>query len=88
MLGGVCGGLGRYFDVNPVFYRVGFVVLTLLGGAGIIVYGAALLVIPKDGEDESIASDALRNHGQWRDLPVSSSTPWTDEYSNVFSALR
>jgi phage shock protein PspC (stress-responsive transcriptional regulator) len=64
MLGGVCGGLGRYFDVNPVFYRVGFVVLTLFGGAGILAYGAALLVIPNEGEQESIASDVLRNHRQ------------------------
>jgi phage shock protein PspC (stress-responsive transcriptional regulator) len=64
MLGGVCGGLGQYFDVNPVFYRVGFVVLTLLGGAGILIYGAALLVIPNEGEDDSIASDILRNHRQ------------------------
>jgi phage shock protein PspC (stress-responsive transcriptional regulator) len=64
MLGGVCGGLGLYFDVNPVFYRVGFVVLTLLGGAGLLVYGAAVLVIPAEGEDESIAGDILRNHRQ------------------------
>jgi phage shock protein PspC (stress-responsive transcriptional regulator) len=62
MVSGVCGGLGQYFDVNPVFYRVGFVVLTLLGGAGLLVYGAAMLVIPSEGESESIASDILRNH--------------------------
>src|SRR4051794_38119691 len=64
MLAGVCGGLGEYFNVNPVFYRVGFVILTLLGGAGILVYGACLLVIPAGGERESIASDILRNHRQ------------------------
>jgi phage shock protein PspC (stress-responsive transcriptional regulator) len=64
MLGGVCGGLGRYFDVNPVLYRVGFVVLALLGGAGVLIYGACLLVIPNEGERESIASEALRNHRQ------------------------
>src|SRR5829696_5184098 len=62
MVAGVCGGLGRYFDVNPAFYRVGFVVLALLGGAGIVIYGACLLVIPNDGEQDSIATDALRNH--------------------------
>src|SRR5262249_10297539 len=66
MLAGVCGGLARYFDINPAFYRVGFVVLTLLGGAGIIVYGAAALVIPDEGEQDSIASAALRNR---RDRP-------------------
>jgi phage shock protein PspC (stress-responsive transcriptional regulator) len=64
MLAGVCGGLGEYFNVNPVFYRVGFVILTLLGGAGILVYGACALVIPAAGEHESIASDVLRNHRQ------------------------
>ena len=29
MLAGVCGGLGRYFELNPTVFRVGFVVLTL-----------------------------------------------------------
>ena len=38
MLAGVCGGLASYFEIHPAFYRVGFVVLTLLGGAGIIIY--------------------------------------------------
>jgi len=31
MLAGVSGGLARYFDIHPAFYRVGFVVLTLIG---------------------------------------------------------
>ena len=66
MLAGVCGGLARYFEIHPAFYRVGFVVLTLIGGAGILVYLAALLVIPDEGRDESIASETLR---QSRDRP-------------------
>lgn len=60
MLAGVCEGLARYFDLNPAFYRVGFVVLTLLGGAGIFIYLAAVLVIPEEGKPDSIAADALR----------------------------
>jgi phage shock protein PspC (stress-responsive transcriptional regulator) len=63
MLAGVCGGLARYFDIHPAFYRVGFVVLTLIGGAGIIIYVAAVLVIPDEGEEDSIASAALRERG-------------------------
>jgi phage shock protein PspC (stress-responsive transcriptional regulator) len=66
MLAGVCGGLARYFGIHPAFYRVGFVVLTLIGGAGILVYLAALLVIPDEGHDESIAAETLR---QSRDRP-------------------
>lgn len=61
MLSGVCGGLARYFDIHPAFYRVGFVVLTLIGGAGILIYAAAALVIPDEGKEDSIASSVLRD---------------------------
>src|SRR5829696_9060417 len=69
MVAGVCGGLARYFDITPAFYRVGFVVLTLLGGAGILIYAAAALVIPDEGRPESVASAALRNRDE-RPWPV------------------
>ena len=68
MVAGVSGGLGRYFDVNPVLYRVGFVVLALLGGAGILIYLAAALVIPDEGQEQSIVEQALRERRSrpWR----------------------
>jgi phage shock protein PspC (stress-responsive transcriptional regulator) len=66
MLAGVSGGLARYFDIHPAFYRVGFVVLTLIGGAGVLIYLAAVLVIPDEGEEDSIAAAALRDR---RDRP-------------------
>ena len=59
MVGGVASGLGRYFEINPAVFRLGFVVLTLLSGAGILVYLAALLVIPAEGDEDSIASRTL-----------------------------
>jgi phage shock protein PspC (stress-responsive transcriptional regulator) len=59
VIAGVAGGLGRYFDLNPTFFRLGFVVLTLLGGAGILIYLAALLVMPDEGQERSIAEDVL-----------------------------
>src|SRR5207248_2520168 len=59
MLTGVCGGLGRYFDLNPTFFRVGFVVLTLLGGAGVLVYLAAAFVMPDEGKERSLAEQVL-----------------------------
>lgn len=64
---GVSGGLGRYFDLTPAVFRLGFVVLTLLGGAGILVYIAAALVMPKEGDERSIAEDILANR---REHPV------------------
>jgi phage shock protein C len=59
MLAGVCGGLGRYFELNPTVFRVGFVVLTLLGGAGVLVYLAAVLVMPGEGRERSVAEQVL-----------------------------
>ena len=66
MLAGVSGGLARYFEIHPAVFRVGFVVLTLLGGAGILIYAAAALVMPDEGKEDSIATAALRNR---RDRP-------------------
>jgi phage shock protein PspC (stress-responsive transcriptional regulator) len=65
-LGGVCVGLGRYFDLNPAIYRIAFVVLALAGGTGILLYVAAWLVIPEEGAGDSIAAAELRKH---RDHP-------------------
>jgi phage shock protein PspC (stress-responsive transcriptional regulator) len=61
MLAGVSGGLARYFEIHPAVFRVGFVVLTLLGGAGVLIYAAAALVMPDEGKEDSVATAALRN---------------------------
>jgi phage shock protein PspC (stress-responsive transcriptional regulator) len=59
MIAGVAAGLGRYFDLTPTVFRLAFVVLTLLGGAGILIYVAAVLVMPAEGEEASIVERAL-----------------------------
>jgi phage shock protein PspC (stress-responsive transcriptional regulator) len=66
MLAGVSGGLASYFEIHPAFFRVGFVVLTLLGGAGLVIYFAAVLVMPDEGQQDSIVSAAIRDR---RDRP-------------------
>jgi|UniRef100_A0A7V3E711 phage shock protein PspC (stress-responsive transcriptional regulator) len=47
MLGGVCGGLGEYFDIDPVIIRVLFVIAVLFGGGGILAYIILWIVIPQ-----------------------------------------
>lgn len=47
MLGGVCGGLGEYFDIDPVIVRVLFIVAVLFGGGGILAYIILWIVIPQ-----------------------------------------
>jgi phage shock protein PspC (stress-responsive transcriptional regulator) len=65
-LGGVAAGLGRYFDVNPLVYRIAFAALAFAGGTGILLYIAAWLVIPAEDRDDSTAVRVLREH---RDRP-------------------
>lgn len=50
IVGGVCGGLGRYFGIDPMLVRIGMVALALLGGTGLLVYAAAVVLVPNDGE--------------------------------------
>ncbi|WP_327268528.1 PspC domain-containing protein [Streptomyces sp. NBC_01218] len=53
VVAGVCGGLGRYFDVDPVIFRVVLGVLAVAGGTGLILYGFAWLLLPVEGEEEN-----------------------------------
>ncbi|WP_028660722.1 PspC domain-containing protein [Nocardioides insulae] len=52
-IAGVGGGLARHFDIDPVIVRVALVVLAFFGGAGILIYGACWLLVPRDGEDDA-----------------------------------
>ena len=53
ILGGVCGGLGRYLNVDPVLVRLAFVLFTLAGGAGALAYLILLIVMPLDTDSSS-----------------------------------
>ncbi|MFF6782021.1 PspC domain-containing protein [Streptomyces sp. NPDC012510] len=53
MLGGVCAGLGRQCDMDPVIFRVVLAVLSATGGFGLIFYGFAWLFMPYDDEEEN-----------------------------------
>jgi phage shock protein PspC (stress-responsive transcriptional regulator) len=48
IIGGVAGGLGRHLGIDPILVRVAFVVLSFVGGAGIIAYLALLAFVPAD----------------------------------------
>ncbi|MFE2875759.1 PspC domain-containing protein [Streptomyces roseus] len=59
VLAGVCGGLGRYFDLDPVIFRIVLGVLAVTGGVGLIFYGFAWLLLPVEGEEDSEAKKLL-----------------------------
>ena len=53
VIGGVCGGLGEYFDVDPVLIRIIWAVSILVGGVGVIAYVIAWIAIPQDSKVEA-----------------------------------
>ena len=59
---GVAGGLGRALGIDPVLLRVAFVVLTVFGGFGALLYVIGWLLLPDDGEEYS-AAQALLGRG-------------------------
>jgi phage shock protein C len=46
LAGGVCGGLAEYSGIDSLLWRVGFVGLTLAGGAGVLVYLLLWVLMP------------------------------------------
>ena len=55
LIAGVCAGLGRYTRIDPVVFRVGFALLVLATGVGVLLYiGAFLLMARPDGGPSKI----------------------------------
>jgi phage shock protein PspC (stress-responsive transcriptional regulator) len=56
---GLCGGLAQHWRIDPVLVRVGWVLLALSGGIGLVLYLAGWLLIPVDGSDKAPVEDLL-----------------------------
>ncbi len=46
MVSGVCGGIAEYFDIDPSLVRIGWALLAFAGGAGLIAYIIAAIILP------------------------------------------
>ncbi|MCF3122959.1 PspC domain-containing protein [Streptomyces arenae] len=58
-IGGVCAGLGRHCDMDPVIFRIGLAVLAITSGLGLVFYGFAWLFVPYEDEEENEARRLL-----------------------------
>src|ERR671917_593433 len=56
-IAGLCGGIARQWGVDPVLVRVGFALLALSGGVGLVLYLAGWLLLPADGRDTAPVDD-------------------------------
>jgi phage shock protein PspC (stress-responsive transcriptional regulator) len=74
MIAGVCGGLGEYFDIDPVIIRLIFVLLIFAGGAGLIGYIIAWIIIPLNPEAGSPPGTATTGEASGTAAPESQAT--------------
>lgn len=58
---GVCGGLAEYFKVDPILVRILFVVLTLAGGPGLLLYLVLGLVMPEAPDYDDLEQRKHKN---------------------------
>ena len=56
-LAGLCGGVAQHWRVDPLLVRVGWVLLALSGGVGLVLYLAGWLLIPLEGKDKAPVED-------------------------------
>ncbi len=81
MLDGVCGGVAEYFGLDSTLVRLAWVLLTLVGGMGVILYIIAMIIMPANrGEipaaPEAPAPSRERNSRFWGILLVAVGTVW------------
>ncbi|GAA2614928.1 PspC domain-containing protein [Actinomadura fulvescens] len=60
MIAGVCSGAGRYLGVDPNIIRLVLATFSIFGGAGVLLYAAAWVLIPEEGAPSSIAEDLVQ----------------------------
>jgi phage shock protein C len=50
---GVCGGIGDYFNIDPVLIRLLWILFTVAAGGGVIAYIVACLIVPEKPHHEA-----------------------------------
>ena len=50
VLVGVCSGIARYFNIDPVLVRLGWIIFCCIGGSGFLAYLVAAVLIPEEPE--------------------------------------
>ena len=90
MFAGVCGGLARYFDIDPAIVRLLFVLAVFLGGASPLIYLVLWLVMPE--EQTYTVAQALPDHPrpveQWKYRPIAAKNPHTPLWPRAASRCR
>lgn len=61
-LTGVCAGLGEYFGLDPIIFRIGFIAASFFSGIGLIGYLALAIFLPMEDQDDTAKDGRFRLH--------------------------
>ncbi len=61
MIAGVCGGLGEFMNIDPVIVRIAFILLTIFGGIGFLLYLIGIIIIPKNPNQQAVVETKSKN---------------------------
>ena len=62
IIAGVAGGLGEYFNVDPILMRIIFILLTIFNGVGILLYIVLWAIMPSKSHNLNSGSDQVRRN--------------------------
>jgi phage shock protein C len=84
VIGGVCGGLAEYLDIDPTFVRVVMIILAFPFGVGILIYFVLLFLMPNPGEP----SPFVRPAGGPAASPTDQASPTTTVSARVVDPIE
>jgi phage shock protein C len=82
MIAGVAGGLAAYFNIDPLFVRLGFALLALVNGVGIMLYMILWLLLPNE---DSAAADSRTQVRENVDEMRTAAESVADRVRNMFN---
>jgi phage shock protein C len=90
IISGVAGGLGEYFDIDPVFMRVLFIITTISGGIGLLAYIVLWIIVPYEPFEYYQKKHSKSTEPNYSDFGTETTTGNTDyvntDYSNTSNA--
>lgn len=86
IIAGVCGGLGDYLEIDSVFIRLAFVLLTFFGGVSILVYLIMFLIVPEE-ESESLSPLDNRDYFKDKKLEIKEIMEHNKQKGKVFGGI-
>lgn len=77
VIAGVCGGIGEYFQIDPVLIRIAWIAASMAFGAGVLAYIIAMLIIPEEKDNRYTGYNAENPSTEGSDFKSEAKDEWS-----------